>query len=161
MSAMEVDSPTPKSAKPRFEVKKVGFVEWPGAVLLEDECMRSANVQWNAVALWAWGTFIAARSLSFLHPRSGMTWSLPTLSIILTLQTLSLTTAPFAATTSWTSVSTLAAHRRCPSNPRGPVAAFLQERQLTPPGIECQANQGAESEGCTVAWGICNVSTLL
>ncbi|RSH88065.1 RING-box protein 1 [Apiotrichum porosum] len=23
--------------------------------------------------------------------------------------------------------------------------------------IECQANQGAESEGCTVAWGICNV----
>ncbi|TXT06083.1 hypothetical protein VHUM_03556 [Vanrija humicola] len=22
--------------------------------------------------------------------------------------------------------------------------------------IECQANQGAESEGCTVAWGICN-----
>jgi RING-box protein 1 len=26
------------------------------------------------------------------------------------------------------------------------------------PGIECQANQGAESEGCTVAWGICNVS---
>ncbi|ORY23068.1 ring box protein [Naematelia encephala] len=22
--------------------------------------------------------------------------------------------------------------------------------------IECQANQGADSEGCTVAWGICN-----
>nr|XP_019002602.1 RING-box protein 1 [Kwoniella mangroviensis CBS 8507]OCF66063.1 RING-box protein 1 [Kwoniella mangroviensis CBS 8507] len=23
-------------------------------------------------------------------------------------------------------------------------------------GIECQANQGADNEGCTVAWGICN-----
>ncbi|WWC90042.1 RING-box protein 1A [Kwoniella dendrophila CBS 6074] len=22
--------------------------------------------------------------------------------------------------------------------------------------IECQANQGADNEGCTVAWGICN-----
>jgi hypothetical protein len=36
---------------------------------------------------------------------------------------------------------------------------FLDALTLTlTAGIECQANQGAESEGCTVAWGTCNVS---
>lgn len=40
----------------------------------------------------------------------------------------------------------------------GPLRLASELGALTiPAGIECQANQGAESEGCTVAWGICNV----
>jgi hypothetical protein len=47
MSAMEIDEQqdTSKSTeiKQRFEVKKVSF-------------LYHLNAQWNAVALWAWGT---------------------------------------------------------------------------------------------------------
>jgi len=58
MSDMEVDHPAPKGkekkeAKPRFEVKKVRL-RFCRSV---DEYRRliCAILQWNAVALWAWG----------------------------------------------------------------------------------------------------------
>ena len=55
MSDMEVDHPAPKGkekkeAKPRFEVKKVRLRSSRSYHLL-----ICTILQWNAVALWAWG----------------------------------------------------------------------------------------------------------
>lgn len=88
MSAMDVDTPpASKDKKPRFEVKKVSL--WWGVVGGAVLCLRLAsvsaasttaeeglvvmtslsvltNAQWNAVALWAWGTSLRCSHSSAL-----------------------------------------------------------------------------------------------